>query len=76
MSSGKVKAQMNDPFGKEDRDSGMRVVSSLIAGLLLYGGLGWLGDQWFDTKFLLPIGLVFGFVASVYVIIKRFGSVE
>ena len=34
-------------------DLGLRVLSYLIAGVLVYGLLGWLGDHYFGTKFLL-----------------------
>lgn len=56
-------------------DEGMRILSYLLAGLLFYGGLGYLGDHFFKTSWLLPTGLIVGVVASIYLIIKRYGSV-
>jgi ATP synthase protein I len=56
-------------------DVGMRVLSYLIAGVLLYGGLGWLGDHYLGTHFLLPIGIVLGAAGGCYVIIRRYGQV-
>ena len=55
---------------------GMQVLSYLIAGVALYGFLGWLGDRLLDTGFLLPIGIVLGAGLGCYVIIRRFGRVE
>ncbi|MFV0427982.1 MAG: hypothetical protein ACK5KO_00920 [Arachnia sp.] len=55
-------------------DDGMAVLSYLLAGLLFYGGLGWLADRFLETSWLLPAGLILGLVTSVYVIIKRYGS--
>jgi ATP synthase protein I len=55
-------------------DQGMRVLSYLVAGVLLYGALGWLGDHLLGTAFLLPIGIVLGAAGGVYVIIRRYGS--
>ncbi|OYN99387.1 hypothetical protein CGZ94_07140 [Enemella evansiae] len=49
----------------------MRVLSYLIAGLLCYGGLGWLLDRWLQTSFLMPIGLVLGAGLGVYIVIRR-----
>lgn len=60
---------MEQHRGAED---GMRSLSYLIAGILLYGGVGWLLDRWFGTIFLLPIGIVLGAAAGVYVIHRRF----
>lgn len=55
-------------------DQGMRVLSYLIGGVLLYGLLGWLGDHLLGTAFLLPVGIVLGAAGGVYVIIRRYGS--
>ena len=54
-------------------DQGMRVLSYLIAGVGVYGFLGWLGDRLLGTGFLLPIGIVAGAGFGIYVIIRRFG---
>ena len=56
-------------------DQGLRVLSYLIAGVLVYGLLGWVGDHFLGTKFLLPIGIVAGAAFGVYVVIRRFGQV-
>lgn len=53
-------------------DQGLRSVSYLIAGVLLYGGIGWLLDRWLGTVFLLPMGIVLGAAGGVYLIYKRF----
>jgi ATP synthase protein I len=57
-------------------DMGLRVLSYLISGVLVYGLLGWLGDHYFGTKFLLPIGIVAGAAFGAYVIIRRFGRID
>jgi F0F1-type ATP synthase assembly protein I len=57
-------------------DMGLRVLSYLISGVLIYGLLGWLGDYYFGTRFLLPIGIVAGAAFGCYVIIRRFGQVD
>jgi F0F1-type ATP synthase assembly protein I len=63
--------------GKSDgMDLGLRVLSYLISGVLMYGLLGWLGDHYFGTRFLLPIGIVAGAAFGVYVIIRRYGRID
>lgn len=62
----------NEPVGME---TGYRILSYIAAGLLFYGGLGWLGDKYLGTAFLLPLGLIIGLVLSMYAIIKRFNKV-
>ena len=55
-------------------DVAMRVVAEMLAGMLLYGGLGWLGDHFWHTRFLLPAGLLLGFGLSIYLVIRRYGG--
>ncbi|CAL8980446.1 hypothetical protein PROP_03184 [Propionicimonas sp. T2.31MG-18] len=54
-------------------DTGLRVLSILISGLVFYGGLGWLADRWLQTSWCLPVGLVVGTAAGVYLVIARYG---
>lgn len=48
------------------------VLSYVLSGPLVYGGLGWALDQWFGTPFLLPLGLLGGGAASVYLVYVRY----
>ena len=57
-------------------DRGMRVLSYLISGVVVYGLLGWLGDHLLGTMFLLPVGIVLGAALGVFMIIRRFGHVD
>ena len=57
-------------------NEGLRVLSYLIAGVALYGALGWLADWLLGTGFWLPVGIVLGAASAVYTIIRRFGRVE
>lgn len=52
----------------------MAVLAYILAGLIFYGGLGWIGDHFLNTSWLLPLGLILGLVSSLYLIIKRYGS--
>jgi len=63
---------MSDPRSNEG--DGFAALSYILAGLLLYGLLGWLGDKCFGTGFLLPIGLIAGLGLGVYLVIKRYGA--
>ena len=57
-------------------NQGIRVLSYLIGGVVLYGFLGWVGDRYLHTTFLLPVGIVGGAALAIYVIIRRFGRVD
>jgi ATP synthase protein I len=60
--------------GSQGMNQGMQVLSYLISGVVLYGGLGWLGDHFLGTGFLLPIGIVLGAAFGIYLVVKRFGA--
>ena len=57
-------------------EEGMRVLSYLIAGLAVYGFLGWLGDDLLGTEWMLPTGMVLGMAGSVFLIIRRYGQAD
>lgn len=61
-------------MGEPDHtDFGLRVFSLLVSGLAFYGGLGWLFDRWQGTSWGLPVGIIVGAVAGVYMVIARYG---
>jgi ATP synthase protein I len=48
----------------------------LVAGVGMYGGLGWLGDHYLRTSFLLPVGILVGLALALYLVFKRYGHHE
>ncbi|HUM87772.1 MAG TPA: hypothetical protein PKH63_10700 [Actinomycetota bacterium] len=53
------------------------VMNNLIAGLLVYGGLGYLLGMWLGNASVgLAIGAVFGLVASTVLIIFRLRQLD
>ena len=50
------------------------IIGTLIAGVLAWGGIGWLLDRWLGTRFLVAIGIIVGMAGAFYLIIKRYGS--
>ena len=54
---------------------GMVAISYLVAGMLVWGGVGWLVDRWLGTNGIaLGIGAVVGGAAGVYLIVRRLGA--
>ncbi len=54
----------------------MGVLSSMFAGLFFWGGVGWLLDQWWGTRFVIAIGAVVGLALSVYVVVVKYGRAD
>lgn len=55
-------------------DVGWSVMTTLIGGFLVWGGIGLLLDRLLETKFLAPTGLIIGMGLGIYAIVARFGS--
>ena len=50
------------------------LVSTLVAGPLVWGAIGMLIDSLVGTtRIFLPLGIVLGFVVSFYIVYVRFG---
>jgi F0F1-type ATP synthase assembly protein I len=53
----------------------MTAVTYLLAGMLVWGGIGWLVDHWVGTKGIFAgIGAVVGIGAGIYLIVRRLGA--
>jgi ATP synthase protein I len=69
------KPHEDDGPGPPNRDVGMTALSYLIAGMLVWGLIGWLVDRWLGSGHVATgIGVVFGAAGGVYLIVRRFGA--
>ena len=50
------------------------IIGTLVAGVLAWGGIGWLLDRWLGTQYLVAVGIRLGMAGAFYLIIKRYGS--
>ncbi|UMG91977.1 hypothetical protein [Nocardioides sp. TF02-7] len=58
---------MEDPKGDPWRAFGY-----VVAGVAVYGVLGFLADRWLGTRFLVAIGIVVGAAFGIYMTAARF----
>jgi F0F1-type ATP synthase assembly protein I len=50
------------------------ITGTLLAGIVVWGGIGWLIDRWIDVRALfLPVGMLVGLGASIYLVYLRYG---
>jgi len=49
------------------------VLSYLLSGVLFWGGVGWLVDEWLDTRGFVALGILAGAVAGVALIYLKYG---
>lgn len=64
---------MSQPEEKPKGDP-WHAVGYLVAGVALYGFLGWLADRWLGTQFLVAVGICVGAVLGIYLTTARFQS--
>ena len=50
------------------------IIGTLVAGVLAWGGIGWLLDRWLGTSYLVAVGIIVGMAGAFYLIIKRHGG--
>ena len=50
------------------------IIGTLVAGVLAWGGIGWLLDRWLGTRYLVAVGIIVGMAGAFYLIIKRHGG--
>jgi len=65
-----VQARPPSPAANE----GWAVMTTLIGGFLVWGGVGWLLDHWWGTRLMTPIGLILGMALGIYAIIAKVGK--
>ena len=62
-----------DPSGR-GADVVWSIIGTLVAGVLAWGGIGWLLDRWLGTRYLVAVGIVVGMAGAFYLIIRRYGG--
>jgi len=55
-------------------DEGWAVLTTLIGGFVVWGGIGWALDRWWGTHFLTPAGLIVGMALGIYAVVARHGG--
>ena len=63
------RAQSPRPARESD---GWQILSYMLGGMLLYGGVGWLVSHWTGISIIFPLGMILGIGLSVAMIIFRF----
>jgi len=67
----------NRDDGRETADIAWRSVSYLTAGLLFYGGLGWLiGRKFGHQQIFMAIGLILGISLALYLTYARVSAMD
>ena len=44
--------------------------------MAVWGGFGWLLDQWLDTRVFFAVGVILGVAVAIYVVVVKYGAVD
>ena len=70
---GKLGQQGSRPAPPTGGNAGYTILSYLIAGMVFYGGVGWLVGHWTGFSLGFPLGMLFGLAVSIGLVIHRYG---
>ena len=60
---------------RNDENAGWAIIGHLGGGMAVYGGIGWLMDQWFGhAPLFLAIGLFLGLLLALVAVVLRYGK--
>ena len=70
---GRIPGGQDDDFPKGPKEgTGWAIMSYLIGGMVLYGGIGWLIGRWTGFSGAFPIGMLLGLGLSLALVVFRF----
>ena len=55
-------------------ETGYAVIGTMISGMAVWGGVGWLLDQWADMRVFFPVGIILGMTVAIYLVVARYGA--
>ncbi len=66
--------EQRPPGGSDGASQGWAVFGTLLAGIVVWGGIGWLVDLWLGTTFVKAIGVIVGAASAIYLIMVKYGA--
>ena len=55
---------------------GWSVTGTILSGMAVWGGAGWLLDRWLDVRLFAPIGIILGMAVAIYVVVVKYGAAD
>src|SRR3954462_5668161 len=57
-------------------DMGWNITGTMLSGIIVWGGAGWLLDRWLETRFFILIGTILGLTVAIYLVVVKYGAVD
>jgi F0F1-type ATP synthase assembly protein I len=55
---------------------GWNITGTMLSGIIVWGGVGWLLDRWLETRIFTLVGTIFGLTVAIYLIVVKYGAVD
>jgi F0F1-type ATP synthase assembly protein I len=54
---------------------GWGITGTMLSGIIVWGGVGWLLDRWLETRVFILVGTMLGLTVAIYLIVVKYGVV-
>jgi F0F1-type ATP synthase assembly protein I len=73
---GKARPRPADPAHQgSGAETGWAIIGTMISGMAVWGGAGWLLDHWLNARVFFPVGIILGMGVAIYIVVARYGAV-
>ena len=55
---------------------GWGITGTMLSGIIVWGGVGWLLDRWLETRFFILVGTLLGLAVAIYLVVVKYGAVD
>jgi ATP synthase protein I len=71
MARGKQPAGYPGDARRPRESDGWAIMSYMLTGMILYGGIGWLVGHWTRIPVLFPVGMILGLALGIVMVVYR-----
>lgn len=64
----------SDHVGRNDANAAWAITGTLLSGIVVWGGVGFLLGRWLGAPFLGLIGILVGVFAALYLVYVKYGK--
>lgn len=55
---------------------GWGITGTMLSGMIVWGGVGWLLDRWWETRIFTLVGVLLGLGVAIYVVVVKYGALD
>jgi F0F1-type ATP synthase assembly protein I len=48
----------------------------MLSGIIVWGGVGWLLDRWWETRVFTLVGTLLGLTVAIYLVVVKYGVLD